>query len=71
MPSFFGDDGKTPIDQEVFGGNAEKQINALTKYVIEFVSLHFHQKFLDQLESCHHHQRNLALLFLEEFFVDQ
>jgi mono/diheme cytochrome c family protein len=36
MPSFFGDDGKTPIDQEIFGGNAEKQINALTKYVIEF-----------------------------------
>ena len=36
MPSFFGDDGKTPIEQGVFGGNAEKQISALAKYVIEF-----------------------------------
>ncbi|MGZ3788472.1 MAG: c-type cytochrome [Bacteriovorax sp.] len=36
MPSFFGDDGKTPIDPSVFGGDAQKQINALTKYVIEF-----------------------------------
>ena len=35
MPSFFGDDGKTPIDPSVFGGSGEKQINALTKYVIE------------------------------------
>ncbi|MDD4973089.1 MAG: c-type cytochrome [Bacteriovorax sp.] len=36
MPSFFGDDGKAPIEPGIFGGNAEKQINALTKYVIEF-----------------------------------
>ncbi|MFA6237430.1 MAG: c-type cytochrome [Bacteriovorax sp.] len=36
MPSFFGDDGKTPIEPGVFGGDAEKQINALTKYVLEF-----------------------------------
>lgn len=36
MPSFFGDDGKTPIEPAIFDGNAEKQINALTKYVIEF-----------------------------------
>lgn len=36
MPAFFGEDGKTPIEQGVFGGDAEKQINALTKYVIEF-----------------------------------
>jgi cytochrome c551/c552 len=36
MPSFFGDDGKTPVDPSIFGGDAEKQINALTKYVIEF-----------------------------------
>lgn len=35
MPSFFGDDGKTPIETGVFEGNAEKQINALAKYVIE------------------------------------
>lgn len=36
MPSFFGDDGKTPVDPSIFGGDAEKQINALAKYVIEF-----------------------------------
>ena len=36
MPSFFGDDGKTPIEQGVFAGDADKQISALTKYVIEF-----------------------------------
>lgn len=36
MPAFFGDDGKTPIEPGIFEGNAEKQINALTKYVIEF-----------------------------------
>jgi mono/diheme cytochrome c family protein len=36
MPSFFGDDGKAPIEPGIFGGDAEKQINALTKYVIEF-----------------------------------
>ena len=35
MPSFWGDDGKTPIEAGYFGGDAEKQINALTKYVIE------------------------------------
>ncbi|MBC7541060.1 MAG: c-type cytochrome [Bacteriovorax sp.] len=35
MPSFFGDDGKAPIDPSIFAGDAEKQINALTKYVIE------------------------------------
>ncbi|RPJ75837.1 MAG: hypothetical protein EHM20_08320 [Alphaproteobacteria bacterium] len=36
MPAFFGDDGKTPMEPGVFDGDAEKQINALTKYVIEF-----------------------------------
>jgi mono/diheme cytochrome c family protein len=36
MPSFFGDDGKTPTEPSVFNGDAEKQINALTKLVIEF-----------------------------------
>ncbi len=36
MPSFFGDDGKTPVDPSIFGGDAAKQIDALTKYVIEF-----------------------------------
>jgi mono/diheme cytochrome c family protein len=35
MPSFFGDDGNAPIDTSIFGGDAPKQINALTKYVIE------------------------------------
>jgi mono/diheme cytochrome c family protein len=35
MPSFFGDDGKEPIETGFFGGDAEKQINGLTKYVIE------------------------------------
>lgn len=35
MPSFFGDDGKEPIEPSYFGGDAEKQINGLTKYVIE------------------------------------
>jgi mono/diheme cytochrome c family protein len=35
MPSFFGDDGNTPIEPTFFGGSAEKQINALQKYVIE------------------------------------
>lgn len=36
MPAFFGDDGKQPIDPSVFNGDGEKQINALTKLVIEF-----------------------------------
>ncbi len=36
MPAFFGDDGKQPIDPSVFGGDADKQITALTKLVIEF-----------------------------------
>lgn len=35
MPSFFGDNGKEPIETGYFGGDAEKQINGLTKYVIE------------------------------------
>lgn len=35
MPSFFGDNGKEPIEPGYFGGDAEKQINGLTKYVIE------------------------------------
>jgi mono/diheme cytochrome c family protein len=35
MPSFFGDNGTEPIETGYFGGDAEKQINALTKYVIE------------------------------------
>lgn len=35
MPSFWGDDGKTPIEPSYFGGDADKQIDALTKYVIE------------------------------------
>lgn len=35
MPAFFGDDGKTPLETAFFGGDAEKQIDALTKYVIE------------------------------------
>ena len=35
MPSFFGDDGKTPIEADYFGGDADKQIDALTKYVLE------------------------------------
>jgi mono/diheme cytochrome c family protein len=36
MPSFFGDDGKTqPIETGYFGGDAEKQLDALTKYVLE------------------------------------
>ncbi len=35
MPSFFGEDGKTPTDPSVFEGNADKQIAALTKFVIE------------------------------------
>lgn len=35
MPSFWGDDGKTPIEPGYFGGDADKQIDALTKYVIE------------------------------------
>jgi mono/diheme cytochrome c family protein len=38
MPSFFGDDGTAPIDPSIFGGDASKQINALTKYVIELGS---------------------------------
>jgi mono/diheme cytochrome c family protein len=36
MPSFFGDDGRTPSDPTIFGGDADKQISALTKYVLEF-----------------------------------
>ncbi len=35
MPSFFGEDGKEPIEPSYFGGDAEKQINGLTKYIIE------------------------------------
>lgn len=35
MPQFFGENGKEPMDPSFFGGDAEKQINALTKYVIE------------------------------------
>ncbi|NOT77406.1 MAG: c-type cytochrome [Bacteriovoracaceae bacterium] len=35
MPSFWGDDGKTPIETGYFGGDADKQVEALTKYVIE------------------------------------
>lgn len=35
MPSFWGDDGKTPVDPSILEGNAEKQIAALTKFVIE------------------------------------
>jgi cbb3-type cytochrome oxidase cytochrome c subunit len=35
MPQFWGDDGKAPIETGYFGGDAEKQINALTKLVIE------------------------------------
>ncbi len=35
MPSFFGDEGKTPVDPSILGGDADKQIAALTKFVIE------------------------------------
>ena len=35
MPSFWGDDGKTPVDPSILGGDADKQIAALTKFVIE------------------------------------
>ena len=35
MPNFFGDNGKEPLDPTYFGGDADKQIDALTKYVIE------------------------------------
>ena len=35
MPSFFGENGKEPIEPSYFGGDAEKQINGLTKYIIE------------------------------------
>jgi mono/diheme cytochrome c family protein len=35
MPGFFGDNGKEPMETGFFGGDAEKQINALTKYIIE------------------------------------
>jgi cytochrome c551/c552 len=35
MPSFFGDTGVDPIEPSYFGGNAEKQIDALAKYVVE------------------------------------
>ena len=35
MPNFFGDDGNEPIETDYFGGDAQKQINGLTKYVIE------------------------------------
>ncbi len=34
MPSFFTEDGKG-LEEGYFGGDAEKQINALTKYIIE------------------------------------
>lgn len=36
MPQFFGEDGKSPIEAKYFGGDGEKQINALTKLVIEY-----------------------------------
>lgn len=36
MPQFFGEDGKSPIETGYFGGDGEKQINALTKLVIEY-----------------------------------
>jgi cytochrome c2 len=36
MPQFFGEDGKAPIETGYFEGNGEKQINALTKLVIEY-----------------------------------
>ncbi len=35
MPSFFGDNGKEPIEPGYFGGDADKQIEGLTKYIIE------------------------------------
>ena len=35
MPQFFGEDGKSPVEPSYFGGSGEKQINALTKLVIE------------------------------------
>lgn len=35
MPNFFGDDGKEPMEPDYFGGDADKQAEALTKYVIE------------------------------------
>ena len=34
MPTFFTEEGKG-IEEGYFGGDAEKQINALTKYIIE------------------------------------
>lgn len=35
MPNFFGDNGQEPIETDFFGGNADKQVDALTKYIIE------------------------------------
>jgi mono/diheme cytochrome c family protein len=35
MPNFFGDNGLEPIETGYFGGDAKKQIDGLTKYVIE------------------------------------
>lgn len=36
MPQFWGEDGKSPIEVNYFGGDGEKQINAMTKLVIEY-----------------------------------
>jgi hypothetical protein len=36
MPQFWGEDGKSPIETGYFGGDGEKQINAITKLVIEY-----------------------------------
>lgn len=35
MPNFFGDDGNEPMEPDYFGGNADKQAEALMKFVIE------------------------------------
>ncbi|MBC7428320.1 MAG: cytochrome c, partial [Bacteriovorax sp.] len=35
MPSFFGENGTEPSEPSYFGGSAEKQIDALAKYVVE------------------------------------
>jgi cytochrome c2 len=39
MPQYWGEDGKTPIEPSYFGGDGEKQIAAITKYVIELGGL--------------------------------
>jgi mono/diheme cytochrome c family protein len=36
MPQFWGEDGKSPIETGYFGGDGEKQINAIAKLVIEY-----------------------------------